>query len=118
MTQSHTGSRLPSFGIVPEDTHKFVGEEVRIACTVDQVTDEVQWERDGVRIESTDRISILPGEGLVIVDTMEDDSGVYGCVAINEEGAVRATAFVNITGPLLSCNGEQYVIAYFVIIVL
>lgn len=81
---------------------------MRIACTVDQFTDEVQWEKDGVRIEPSEIISILPEEGLVIGDAIEDDSGVYACVAINEEGAKRATAFVNITGPLLSCNGEQY----------
>ncbi len=81
---------------------------MKIACTVDQFTDEVQWEKDGVRIEPSEIISILPEEGLIIGDAIEDDSGVYACVAINEEGARRATAFVNITGPLLSCTGEQY----------
>ncbi len=83
----------------------FVGEDARVDCTVDQFTDEVQWEKDGVPIELSDRIYVLPGEGLLIADTTEEDSGVYACVAVNEEGSMRATAFVNVTGPLLSCNG-------------
>ena len=61
--------------------------------------------KDGVVIEFSERILSLPGEGLLITNTTEDDSGVYTCVAINEEGAMRATAFINVTGPLLSCNG-------------
>lgn len=101
----YAGSRLPSFGTVPLNTHLFVGEDARIGCTVDQLTDEIRWEKDGVLIEFSERISILPGEGLLVMDTAEDDTGVYACVAVNEEGAMRATAFVNVTGPLLSCNG-------------
>lgn len=83
-----------------------MGEEVTLSCSVDQFTDEVHWEKDGVRLDTSERVTVLHGTGLLIHSAMEEDSGVYACVASNEEGARRAAAFVNITGPLLSCNGE------------
>ena len=72
---------------------------------VDQFADSVYWEKDGARIESN-RISMLPA-GLLIRRTIIDDSGTYTCVAENDAGQTTASAFVNVTGDLLSCSGRS-----------
>lgn len=87
------------------DTHVFNGSTVTLQCLADQYADEYRWEKDSTVLQPSSRIVISPGEGLTIENADREDSGVYACVAINEEGSVRAAAFVNVTGPLLSCEG-------------
>ena len=102
----YPGSRLPTIETSPNDVHSFKGEDILLQCEVDQFADSVFWEKDGVRIEST-RISMLPS-GLIIRRATIEDTGTYTCVAENDAGRTTASAFVNVTGDLLSCSGRSH----------
>ena len=55
------------------------------------------------------RVSMIKGgEGVTVTveDAVRNDSGVYTCVVSSEEDQRMASAFVNITGPLLTCDGK------------
>ena len=51
------------------------------------------------------RVHIVEDHGLNISNVTISDSGTYTCIAVGTEGSVQASAFLNVTGPLLSCQG-------------
>lgn len=84
----------------------FVGGEFTLTCSADEIAEGYQWMKDGVLISEDARVQIHPGRGLTVVNATKEDAGVYHCLAINEEGSVNASATVNVTGTLLTCDGK------------
>ena len=99
------GARLPVFLISPMNVHVFVGESFTLDCTADQFTRSYRWEKDGHSLSLSPSVVIEAGEFLTIYNASQEDSGVYTCVAIGDNGENTAQAVVNVTGPLLSCDG-------------
>ena len=102
---AHTGGRLPTFIRTPKDTHVFVGGNFSLTCSADEVTEGYQWTKDDDIISENARVQIHPGRRLTVVNATKRDAGVYHCLAINEEGSVNASAIVNVTGAVLTCDG-------------
>ena len=100
-----TGARLPMFLIFPISMHVFVGESFTLDCTADQFTLSYRWEKDGRTLSPSSSVVIEAGEFLTIYNASQEDSGVYTCIAIGENGENMAQALVNVTGPLLTCDG-------------
>ena len=99
---------MPTILTAPKDAHFFKDDNITLECAVDQFTDEVKWEKDGTELdlETFDRISKVPGGSLMIMEATIEDTGTYTCVAVNRNGLRRASAYVNVTRDLLSCEGK------------
>ena len=91
---------------MPSDTHAFVGETFILECSADSSALSYRWEKDNQPIATSERVTVVPGVGLTVTDAVREDGGVYVCVVEGEEGEANASARVNVTGPLLSCDGE------------
>ena len=76
-----------------------------LQCRGDQFTVEYMWVKDGTELEGSERVQFDAGVGLTVLEARREDTGVYQCVLTNEEGERAASAIVNVTGALLSCNG-------------
>ena len=68
-----------------------------------------RWEKDGRVLLPSQSVVIEQGEDLTVFNASREDSGVYSCVAVGEEGENVARAVVNVTGALLICNGKSNV---------
>lgn len=92
----------------PSHTHAFPGETVTLRCQGDQYVESYHWLHSGRRVEASSRVTIVMGHGLTISNVTDGDSGVYTCVAVGANTSVEASAFLNVTGPLISCQGTLY----------
>ena len=97
---------MPVFVRVPANTHVFVGETFMLQCTGDQHTLQYQWLKEGIGLLASEKVLQEEGEGLRVLNASREDSGNYTCVASSKEGESRASAIVNVTGPVLTCEGR------------
>ena len=97
----------PSITSPPIHTHAFIGENVSLSCVGDHYTTSYQWLHNGQPLVTSDRVTMVTGEGLDITNAVTADSGVYTCVAMGTQGTIEASAFLNVTGALLSCAGQS-----------
>ncbi|VDK82636.1 unnamed protein product [Litomosoides sigmodontis] len=66
------------------------GGEARISCNVSgEPTPVVTWQRNGIRIETTEMRYVTKDKILRIMDARSSDSGLYICVAVNEAGIAQ-----------------------------
>lgn len=100
------GIRVPVLLQVPANTHAFVGESFMLQCTGDEYTLGYRWLKDGVELVTSKRVLLHVGEGLWVQNASREDAGNYTCVASSREGETRASAAVDITGPVLTCEGR------------
>ena len=67
------------------------GDELRLTCSVNEVTVNITWNKDGDPIKERAVIDTQLGETtsyLVIAKVVEEDSGEYSCEARNRLGNV------------------------------
>ena len=96
----------PRVTTAPSDTHAFPGENVLLRCTGDHRTLSYHWLRAGQPLQTSSRVTVVPGTGLNISHVTMEDSGVYTCVAVGAEGSAEESAQLSVTGPLISCEGR------------
>lgn len=103
------GDRVALFLLKPTNTHAFEGESFTLSCRGDQFTIAYVWLKDGAEFHNSSRVRLEEGgEGSTVVvgGATKADSGIYTCVILSEDGQNRASAIVNVTGPLLTCDGK------------
>ena len=100
-----TGARQPVFLVSPISMYIFEGESFVLECSA-QLALSYRWEKDGHVLLPSPSVVINPGEDLTVFNASREDSGVYSCVAVGEEGENVARAVVNVTGALLTCDGK------------
>ncbi|PIK60935.1 putative muscle M-line assembly protein unc-89 [Apostichopus japonicus] len=80
-----------------------LGEPLILACTVHGYPKpSVTWFKDGVGLENEApyEITFMHGEAtLQVPETIDEDVGVYSCVATNSSGEVSSTCFVSLAAP-------------------
>lgn len=69
------------------------GEQVSLDClTEGEPPAAVEWMKDGVRLQESDRVQVQPNGTLWITDVRsspeQSDKGVYQCLAQNKHGAM------------------------------
>ena len=78
-----------------------------LVCVGGGNTYSYKWLKDGVELSPSPTISLLPGVGLHISSAAAKHSGVYTCIGVGFYGeGVSASAFLTVTGPLLTCAGK------------
>ena len=97
---------MPVLLRVPANTHVFVGESFTLQCVGDEYTLQYQWLKEGAKLVTSERVLPQDGEGLRVQNASREDAGNYTCVASSEEGETRASAAVDVTGPVLTCEGR------------
>ena len=100
------GIRVPVLLQAPANTHVFVGESFTLQCSGDEYTLRYQWLKDGVELVTSERVLPQVGEGLRVQNASTEDAGNYTCVASSREGETRGSAAVDVTGPVLTCEGK------------
>ena len=75
-------------------------------CQGDQYTEGYRWLRRGQAVSLSGRVQAEADVGLHIHNVTMRDSGSYTCVAMGNSGTAQGSAILNVTGPLLSCEGE------------
>lgn len=79
-----------------------LGEPLILACTVHGYPKpSVTWFKDGVGLENEApyEITFMHGEAtLQVPETIDEDVGIYSCVATNSSGEVSSTCFVSLAG--------------------
>ena len=100
-----TGVLLPRILVPPSHAHAFPGESVLLQCQGDHYTESYHWFRSGQPLSLSNRVRVVSGVGLDISNVTMQDSGLYTCVALGSDGSANASAVLNVTGPLLSCEG-------------
>lgn len=69
------------------------GEQVSLACQAEgEPPVTVQWMKDGVRLQESERVQVKPNGTLYITDVRtspeQSDEGFYQCLAQNKHGAI------------------------------
>ena len=98
---------LPRLLLSPSNTHAFPGESVLLRCQGDHYTEGYLWLRRGQAVALSGRVQAEADVGLHIHNVTMRDSGSYTCVAVGNGGTAEGSAILNVTGPLLSCEGER-----------
>ena len=82
----------------PANESLSTGETITIPCEViGAPMPKIAWEKDGVPIVEGSRYKFT-SKGLQINGTNAGDSGMYTCVAVNDEGEVRSSAQIQVSG--------------------
>ena len=100
-----TDPPLPTIVVPPSHTQAFIGESVLMECQGDGASESYHWLKSGQVLVYSDRVQSLDGIGLVITNVTPGDSGLYTCVVRGVAGERAVAAMLNVTGPLLSCQG-------------
>lgn len=109
--------KQPEFIEQIHHVHAKVGQAATFTCRVKGTPNPfVRWFKDGIELQQTDRINIHQGEKgqafLLIHDTVEQDTGLYKCVAQSMAGRCQSTAKLQILESMadafddVSCNME------------
>ena len=88
----------PSIIIPPIYTHAFIGESVSLSCVGDHYATSYQWLHNGQPLVTSDRVTVVTGVGL--------DMLTQGFILVLP-WEHKASAFLNVTGALLSCAGQS-----------
>lgn len=72
----------------------------------DQQTETYQWFKDGQLLSPDDNVVIQQREELMVLSAEKSDSGVYTCVASNSGGSSNASAVVDVTSTIITCDGQ------------
>ncbi|XP_072039098.1 scavenger receptor cysteine-rich domain-containing protein DMBT1-like [Amphiura filiformis] len=92
---------LPHVLSPPKNESLSTGETVIIPCKViGAPAPKVTWEKNGLPLEEGGRYKFL-SEGLQINGTNAADTGLYTCVAVNEEGEVTSSAQIQVSGEII-----------------
>ncbi|XP_041464478.1 deleted in malignant brain tumors 1 protein-like [Lytechinus variegatus] len=84
----------------PTNQTLVTGETVVLPCTViGAFNPTVTWQHKGEDVIIDERHLVTDGT-LTVTDIDPTDGGEYECTATNKEGAVSASAYVSITGPV------------------
>lgn len=103
----NAGDRAPVIVQTPSDTHAFVESSFFLTCEANALLiDTYQWMKDGVALSSSTDLTILPGEGMEVRSAKKSHSGKYYCVVTNGAGAVNASATVEVTSTVITCDGK------------
>ncbi|XP_041351989.1 inactive tyrosine-protein kinase 7-like isoform X2 [Gigantopelta aegis] len=92
----------PRFAIRPENTTAFEGHAVMLHCVTSGVPKpSVSWDRNRLSVPSTlPRYKIFDNGTLLITKVFMEDKGIYGCLANNTAGQIRAEIYLRITDAL------------------
>ncbi|XP_069481103.1 ADAMTS-like protein 3 isoform X2 [Ambystoma mexicanum] len=64
-----------------------------IHCDVDKATHaDISWTKDGVNVQSSEKLQLKANGKLQILNTSREDTGVYKCHAVNEFGSDMETS--------------------------
>ncbi|XP_018562061.1 papilin [Anoplophora glabripennis] len=111
-----TGVVLPSVvpiraNITTNDQRYPVGSDIQIPCEVVGYPEpQVQWYKDGVPLNPSDRIAISDSHTLTILKVTKADSGYYQCEAVNNYSKASSTLEILIEGMYIhpSCTDNQF----------
>lgn len=92
----------PKFYAIPHNRIAEEGETVRFQCSISGHPDPwVTWDKDGVSVVPTARISIVEKDDLRILEISEvtlEDAGLYRVTLENNVGKIEATARLDVIG--------------------
>ncbi|KAI7811710.1 Protogenin B [Triplophysa rosa] len=82
-----------AFVVEPSDVRASGGEQVSLDCLAEgEPPAAVEWMKDGIRVQESDRVQVLANGTLSITDVRsspeQSDEGVYQCLAQNKHGAI------------------------------
>lgn len=85
---------------VPANVKKAKAQTAILHCDViGDPEPELQWNKDGVVLQETDRIAFQRKKRTLVIRLLvEEDSGVYKCIARNTAGDVAATTKMSVFG--------------------
>ena len=90
---------------LPSNLHVFVGSSFSLQCEAAQSTGTFQWLKDGMVLSPNANLLLTPGVGLQVLHAGRTHSGVYRCVLTNAAGSVGASAEVQVTDDVITCDG-------------
>jgi titin len=97
------GAAPPSFLTTIQDTSVVAGQLARFDARITGAKPiDVYWLKDGQRITPNIKYKILEEDNiytLLIIETYQEDSGKYECVAINSAGEARCDATCDVDVP-------------------
>ena len=110
------GFRPPVITEEPSNLHVFVGSSFFLPCETNNVlADTYQWLKDGAVLSANSNLIVRQGVGLQILHARKAHSGVYQCVVTNSAGTVNASAEVQVTDTVITCDGEQSITIIYVL---
>ncbi|XP_032526637.1 peroxidasin [Danaus plexippus] len=88
----------PAFIIVPKDQTVTIGDSAHFRCTARGTpTPIIKWYRNTMSLPPSENIVFSDNDqNLTIVETSEDDAGLYHCRAENSEGLTEISAVLKI----------------------
>uniref|UniRef100_A0A158QRI1 Ig-like domain-containing protein n=1 Tax=Haemonchus placei TaxID=6290 RepID=A0A158QRI1_HAEPC len=97
--------QVPIFSNEPDDMSLLVGQNAKIMCAATGIPPPViKWSKDGgasFPAALQHRLFVRPNDDhLYVVNVTTEDQGVYTCHAVNEAGAIQASATLRIFGIL------------------
>lgn len=75
----------------------------------DQHTETYQWFKDDSLLSPGASVIIRPRQELMVLNAQKSDAGVYVCVATNSAGSRNASAVVDVTSTVITCDGRSVI---------
>ncbi|XP_030057776.1 fibroblast growth factor receptor 1 isoform X2 [Microcaecilia unicolor] len=82
------------------------GELLQLRCRLREDVQSISWVKDGVQLSENNRTRIT-GEELEVREAMQEDSGIYVCMANGPSGSETTYFTVNVSDALPSAEDED-----------
>ncbi|XP_033105622.1 leucine-rich repeats and immunoglobulin-like domains protein 2 [Anneissia japonica] len=99
--------QLPSFEEAPKDVTAREGDTAVLQCKpAGSPTPDIEWEKDGKEVVTSDRFHLVSGNQLLLVtDVKPEDAGDYYCLLSNMLGEVTGSVTLTVTAD--SCTSPS-----------